>query len=456
MIKRFEDAVEKLFLGMLPGGIRRKLMGTAGFPAIFRSILHLGTEKGLRLSVGLFTYAWVVRHLGPVEYGKLSWVLNFVTVFVPLIQYGLDEIVTRDLVRAKNDEQKGRVLWTALGVRGLNAVVGIAAMLVVVRLLRPGEGGRHLVLLVSAYSLAYIMRALEVWDLLFQSQLDMRRLTFSRNASYVLTATLKALGVWFKRGVGYFVFLSGFEYFCSRLFIFLSYRRELRALPWAWDGTYARSLWREAFPPFLAIALTVLNDRLAVLMLEQLSNDRQVGLYYSAAGLIEIWVFLPTALAASLFPALVRAQGDDANRYARRAEQFGGLMLWTGIGLAAMTGLAAGQVVPLLFGDSYASAVSVLTVIAWIQPFTAFHVVRMKLFTLQRQLGALALGAGCTLLLNGLLLWQWCPSEGADGAARAVVLAAALGPVLAAMVSAPQRASLGLFLRALAFPLRLR
>lgn len=454
MIERVEQALLQFFLRILPARWRRQLQQRPGFEAVFRSILHLASEKGVRLTVGIFTYALVVRHLGPVEYGRYSWVLNFITIFLPLVQYGLDETVSRDLVNAKDDLERTRtVLWGALIVRSCNAIVGAILMIIVVRLVRADDPG--LIAMVSWYGLAYLFRAFEAGDLLFQARLDVRRLTFSRNLAYVLSSALKITGVWLGQATGFFVFLSGLEYFFGRLFAWFAYRREWKTLSPSIDGSYIFSIYREAFPQFVTLALFVLNDRLAVLALARSSGDESVGLYNAASGLLEIWNFLPLAIAASLFPPIVRAHGREPALYESRSQRFFDLMVWLGLALALGISLLGELAVKILFGEKFAGTLPVLQVLAWYQPLAFFHMARMKWFALEGRLPALLLVAVVTVGLNMYLLWQWTPALGAKGAAWSVVLSSLCAPWICALFNESVKRHMQMFMKSLFLPWRL-
>jgi len=263
------------------------------------------------------------------------------------------------------------------------------------------------------------------------------------------------LGVVLKQLVGFFIFISGLEYFLGRLFVYWSYREDLKELSPLIDMKYIKRLYQESFPQFLTIALFMLNDRLAILALGEFSSDQAVGVYNAAAGLLEIWSFIPLALAASLFPPIIKAQGRDEKLYQSRSQHFFDLMLWLGLGLALGLSFFGELAVSILFGKTFKHAIPVLKVLSWSQPFIFFHMARMKWFTLEKRLPVLSLIAGSTIILNAYCLYMWVPKEGALGAAWAMIFSLVLPPLLLQVCSKKTKEHNQILMRSLLAPFRI-
>jgi O-antigen/teichoic acid export membrane protein len=57
-------------------------------------------------------------------------------------------------------------------------------------------------------------------------------------------------------------------------------------------------------------------------------NNEQTGIYAIAAKLSEFWYFIPSAICASLFPAIINAKKTGQELYERRLKKLYGLMFW--------------------------------------------------------------------------------------------------------------------------------
>ena len=72
-------------------------------------------ERALRLMASVFVGLWVARHLGPEQYGKLSYVTSFVALLAGVAGLGLDALLVRVLVERPDEAE--RVLGSAFVLR---------------------------------------------------------------------------------------------------------------------------------------------------------------------------------------------------------------------------------------------------------------------------------------------------------------------------------------------------
>jgi O-antigen/teichoic acid export membrane protein len=71
-------------------------------------------DRLFRLLLGVTVGAWVARHLGPVGYGQLSYVLSLLILFQSVCMLGLDGPVVREV--AHDRSQTGIVLGSAFSL----------------------------------------------------------------------------------------------------------------------------------------------------------------------------------------------------------------------------------------------------------------------------------------------------------------------------------------------------
>ena len=71
---------------------------------IVRNILWAVTGKVVTLLGGLLVGIFVARHLGPEQYGLMSYVMSYVALFQVLASFGMDQIEIRE--ESKTPEEK--------------------------------------------------------------------------------------------------------------------------------------------------------------------------------------------------------------------------------------------------------------------------------------------------------------------------------------------------------------
>ena len=119
------DNLKKLFIFTL-----QKIFGESFFAEIQRGLRKYFTNTAWgfagrisSMAVSFFVVVYVIRFLGPSQYGLLSYAISFVGMFGILASLGLDSILYRDLV--KYPEKRDQILGTAFYLKASGAVVSI-------------------------------------------------------------------------------------------------------------------------------------------------------------------------------------------------------------------------------------------------------------------------------------------------------------------------------------------
>jgi O-antigen/teichoic acid export membrane protein len=174
--------------------------------------------------------------------------------------------------------------------------------------------------------------------------------------------------------------------------------------------------FRDIFPLGAAVLISALYFRIDVYFIQQWHGFQPVGGYNAAFRLVEALRLLPAAVMAVTFPMLVRANDLQLVR------TIGGRLAAAGLVLAAVCGLGATAIVPLIYGESYAYAAPAFAVLSLALPLFFLN------YALTHQVigwdGHRAYLAIVTLALAGnvaanLLL---VPTRGIVGAAIATVI----------------------------------
>ncbi|MDO8550967.1 MAG: oligosaccharide flippase family protein, partial [Ignavibacteria bacterium] len=85
--------------------------GSQAFKKYFKNTSWLLTERIVRLIFSFLINIYVIRYLGPDDFGLLSYAISFAALFTTLATLGLDSIIIRELVKEpeKRDSYLGSV-----------------------------------------------------------------------------------------------------------------------------------------------------------------------------------------------------------------------------------------------------------------------------------------------------------------------------------------------------------
>ena len=84
---------------------------------------------------------------------------------------------------------------------------------------------------------------------------------------------------------------------------------------WKWKSSFNEicNLLKDSWPLVLTGISVMISMRVDQVLIGQMLNDKQVGLYSAAVKISEIWYFIPIAIASSTFPALIESTKQSAD-----------------------------------------------------------------------------------------------------------------------------------------------
>lgn len=430
----------------LPAYIRRRIEHRPNLSRIIHNIGWLTVDKIVRMGVGLVIGVLVARHLGPDMFGALSFALAFVGLFGPLASLGLKEIVVRDLV--KEPGETAEILGTATALRLTAGLVTYGLLVVAILVLRPDNG--LVMAMVVVIGLMVVAQVTEIAAFWFEAQLLSKYTVLATGIAFAVFTIVRIVLLMLEAPVIAFAITSSAEAAVSACLVAVIFLGKGHR-PLALEVQRARGLLllRDSWPLFLSGVAIIVYMRIDQVMLGQMLDVGAVGIYSVAARISEVWYFIPTIIAASVFPALIASRERNEAEYYARLQRLFDLLVWMAITIAVPITLLATPLVTLLFGEAYREAGPVLAIHVWAGIFVFVGVASGKWYVLEnRQILSLqraVLGAAVNVGLNILLI----PRMGAAGAAWATLISYAVAAFFADMMSAVTRPVFRMKLRTL-------
>jgi O-antigen/teichoic acid export membrane protein len=165
------------------------------------------TDRALTLVATLLTSVVLVRCLGPVGYGELSYLLAIVGLLLPVAQLGMSGLVVRALLEAPAEEPA--ILRTALLVRGAGCLLALLLGASYWALFEPAATSRAVLLVLLLAQCATLFQVLEFW---FQARMIPRRLVVWRALVVLAAAGLKMAVALATRRAGLVAAVFALEY----------------------------------------------------------------------------------------------------------------------------------------------------------------------------------------------------------------------------------------------------
>jgi O-antigen/teichoic acid export membrane protein len=175
----------------------------------------------------------------------------------------------------------------------------------------------------------------------------------------------------------------------------------------------------------------LLNARLDQILVGVIASEVTLGLYAVAVNMGEVLLFLPTAIATSLLPAIARDRDQSSVERTLRTFRSAAILSLSSIVVAAAIGELA---IPVLFGSAYGGSVAPFL---WLLPgtigYTALSIFSKSLLA-SRAPGWSSFGTLASLTVGFGLDLALIPAFGASGAAAAASAAFLAGGATAAVL----------------------
>ncbi|MCF7978678.1 MAG: flippase [Chromatiaceae bacterium] len=408
-----------------PAFLHRRIAHRPNLVKIVDNIGWLFFDKMLRMGVGLFVGVWVARYLGPDQFGLINFATAFTSLFGAIAMLGLKDIVVRDIVRTPGCA--GLTLGTAAVLQLIGGLITYVLIIACIAYLRPDDPlARSVVAILGSVML---MKASETAAYWFESQVNSKYTVWIQNSVFLIFAGIKVGLILQQAPLIAFVWATFAEAVVIALLLLIVLGWRGPALHFS--AKLGISLLRDSWPLILsAIAVTVYM-KIDQLMLGQMIGDEAVGIYSAAVRISEVWYFIPMAIVASVFPAILEAKKRSETQYYARLQSLYDLMVIISVSVAVPMTFLATPMIGLLFGASYIDAGPILGIHIWGGVFVSMGLARGKWLLAEnlQYMGYwyVAFGMVTNVIGNYLLI----PHFGITGAASMTVISQAMVALLA-------------------------
>lgn len=382
----------------------------------FKNTSWLLAEKVLRLAVGLFVGIWVVRYLGPENFGMFSYATSFVGLFIAFSTLGLDSVVVKALV--KNNSQRDSLLGTAFILKLVGAFF-IIFFLGLIIILSSQEPEISLYIFIIASST--ILQSLNVIDFYFQSKVQSKFVIYSKISAFTFASVAKVVFILTNAPLVYFVSVVLFEaIFVAIGFTFFYAKNNLSIIKWRFQKVLAVQLLRDSWPLILSGIAISIGLRIDQVMIKYFIDLKDVGIYASGVRLAEVLMFIPMLISQSIFPKLVTM--DLRNSESTLIKLIRNVF-YPLLGIVLILSLSADWLIGSLYGQEYISASIVFSILLWTIPMTYLGTVTNKLLLIENCQKIIFYKQLALMIFNVILNLILIPKYGIVGAAVATLIA---------------------------------
>lgn len=330
--------------------------------AIFDNTSWMLLDRVSRMTVVVIIGVLQARYLGPEQFGLLSYVIAIVGVTVAIGQLGLGSVLVREAV--KYPQSQNVVLGSGFILHFVGMLGALVLSVAIVVLLNPDENTTHLLTIILA--LGYLFNSFNVIDYWFQSQLIAKYSFWSRAIPLALEIFLTILLIRSSLPITYFVALSSLMMIVTAGCLIIVYQRKVQSIRlWKFDIDWATKIFKLGWPLALSAAAIMIYMRVDQVLIKQMLGDRSLGIYSAAVKISEVWYFVPTTIAASLYPVFVAAKEKSEAEYYQRFFLTFRVFVFLTLAFAIIITLTSRQIIDLIYGTDFSQASTVLSIYVW-------------------------------------------------------------------------------------------
>lgn len=430
--------------------IKQLLTGNKERRDISTNIFWLLIEKGIRFMFGFLVSIWVVRYLGPEDYGIFSYSLAFTGIIGTFIGFGLENIIIRELV--KNPDQRDELLSLAFLLYFISAFFAFLICLIVIYGLRSEDS--QTMALVSILALSYLLKPFTVIGLYFESMVLGKIVVPYVIASLIISNSLKVYFIIEEGSLYFFAWITVIESLVHTLGLYYLYRKSNLSLTidWKFNLKYTKQLLKDSFPLMLSSFMIIVYMKIDQIMLREMVSAEEVGLYSVAVVFTSIWFFVPMVITRSFFPKMIESEQRDIMLFEKQLQKLYNIMAFIGYGFCIPLTFLSDFIVVFLYGEQFADAGIMLSTLIWTGYLVSFGVVRTAyVYTMNLTTAHLIItiiGAIVNIVLNIVLI----PMYQGFGAVLATLISQALTCFFSNFMFKPLHQNGIMMLRAIVYP----
>jgi O-antigen/teichoic acid export membrane protein len=366
----------------------------------------------LSLIIGMLT----ARYLGPSNYGIVNYAASLVAFVAPIMNLGISSILVQELVQNDNDEA---ILGSTIVLNLCSSVLCMIGVTAFASLANSGEPDTIIVCLL--YSTLLVFQAFGAFEYWFQANLKSKYSSIVSLFAYIVVSTYKTILLITGRSVYWFAVSNSLDYCIIGFALFYLYKKQTQR-KLRFSITIAKRLLSKSKYYIISSMMVTVFAQTDRIMLKTMLNSESVGYYSAALTCAGLTSFVFSAIITSFRPVIFESQMCSNDIFERNMKRLYSIIIYLSLAQSIVISVFARQIIVIIYGEQYLSAVSALQIVVWFTTFSYLGSVR-NIWILannkQKYLWIINLsGAVFNVVLNRILIPLW----GINGAAIASLI----------------------------------
>lgn len=331
---------------------KKKILNNIFFAVIGKCVSLLGV-----LIVGIV----VARYLGKEKYGLMNYVISYVAIFQVLADFGLDYIQIRE--ESRTPERRDEIIGTTFALKLLFAIAMLVAIFATTYIAESDIATRQYIMI---YAISVLLNTTWVTRNHFTSIVWNEYIVRTEITRTLIGILVKVAFVYLELPFIYFILSLIIDSTLLATGYMLSYQKKIDTIrKWRYSKSLAKYMIKQSFPLLLSGAAIIIYNRIDQIMIGNMLNNGELGLYSVAIRFAELLVFVPTIISQTVSPVLVAARKESEEKYEQLSSVFMNVTVSVCIIIAILTSVLSYPIVLYTFGNAYIAAVPVLSILSF-------------------------------------------------------------------------------------------
>jgi O-antigen/teichoic acid export membrane protein len=312
-------------------------------------------------TLGMLVIIVAARILGAKNFGVLAFAAAFTQIFGIIVQFGFRTLVTREV--ARDQSRAPRMMGSILLLQSVLAVIAFIIMIVVLRVLDPGDVKTQLTHIAA---LSIIMESLRFHLTAYFRARQATKYEALVRFFFSFARAILIVGILFL-GYGVFAYMITelIAGVASLILCFYLVRSRIARPSFAFQPQAWTTLLRAALPFAVSSGLVILYVRSATIILSLTAGDEITGWYSAATRFFTLFAFVPRSMMVAVLPVMSQqsVQRDSAMSLLKSFSRSFRFLFMLALPLALGMGILAQPLISLLYGDQFLAAVPAMQIL---------------------------------------------------------------------------------------------
>lgn len=327
---------------------------------ILRNTSYLTIAFILQKILSFLYFIYISRIIGPVDLGLYDPVKSLIPIFLIIIDFSLSIVLVREIARAP--ERTEEYLSNVIGIKLIFAVVILLGMGLFTNL------SHFPALTKTILYLDGVIVVLDTFTLtffaVFRGMQNMKFESIGMIFTQLMTVIVGVIGLrlGYDLRILFFAVLAGscFNFIYSSTILRKKLRIKIRL---AWNKEIIKTFCKIALPFAISAILVKIYTYTDRFMLLALAGSRSVGWYVVAHKFTYALEFIPSAFAASIFPAMSAFYISSKENLAKTFERAMSYLIILALPISVGIIMLADKIIISLSGPAYATSVTPLRIL---------------------------------------------------------------------------------------------